>query len=227
MFRSFTAAVVIALAAGAAGAVSVVNGDFETTSPVVGETNGQRLDSLATPPHANWDVFDSIPGWTTLSGNGIEVQTNATLGSIDAHSGWHYIELDSHPDDGFSNSKMGQNLGKLSAGKYDLSFYYSPRTGNLGSMGIEFGVFGGASLMDTISTGTVGVWSQMVRSFFVTDSSADTTVYFKAVGQADTLGGLVDTVSVAPAPVPVPAAALLLGSGLAALGLVRRRRPAA
>jgi len=93
------------LVSGAANAV-VINGDFEdvTTLDPTGLVKGNKLSNLATTG-SSWDVFSEISGWKTTNGAGIEVQTNRTLGSIDAHSGQHYIELDSHPRAN-SNSTM-------------------------------------------------------------------------------------------------------------------------
>ncbi|MDW4497482.1 hypothetical protein R5H30_05775 [Sulfitobacter sp. D35] len=83
--------------AGSASAAIVVNGDFEdvnSSTPGAGLANGRSLSTLATSG-GGWDIYSALPGWTTVEGAGIEVQTNRTLRSIDAHSGQHYIELDS------------------------------------------------------------------------------------------------------------------------------------
>ncbi len=65
-------------------------GDFEDTTTLdpTGLVKGNKLSNLATTG-SSWDVFSEISGWKTTAGAGIEVQTNRTLGSIDAHSGQH------------------------------------------------------------------------------------------------------------------------------------------
>jgi hypothetical protein len=103
------------------GEEMLVNGDFETVDDSVGLINGIRLDHLGTD---GWDVYDSIPGWRTTAGNGIEVQYDFAVGA--AHSASRKVELDSHPGDG-SNSSMTQTV-YLIPGSYELSYFYRART---------------------------------------------------------------------------------------------------
>jgi len=213
------------LVSGAANAV-VINGDFEdvTTLDPTGLVKGNKLSNLATTG-SSWDVFSEISGWKTTNGAGIEVQTNRTLGSIDAHSGQHYIELDSHPRAN-SNSTMSQDV-TLGVGKYELSFWYSPRNSNASSNGIEYSVSG--LLLDTI-TGpgaspltAVGTWT-LITALFHVETAGDYTLSFEATGKQNTLGGFVDTVGLTA--VPIPAAGFLLPVGLGLLGYAARRRKA-
>lgn len=194
---------VLALAAGgAAQAATIVNGSFEDH-----------------PAISNWAVFGSIPGWTTSSGAGIEIQTNATLGTIDAHSGNSYVELDSH-----NNSSMEQVLDFTETGLYELSFWYSPRRDLIASNTIEF-FLGGTMLgsvtgPDGVAT-AVGQWS-LVTAQFMIDTIGQQTLRFAAAGTNDSYGGLIDDVSIAA--VPVPAGGVLLLTALGGLALARRRK---
>lgn len=229
------AGVVCAFLAGAASASTVVfNGTFEDTSsstPGAGLVNGQAIGDLASGPGRSWDVFTSIPGWTTDSGAGIEVQTNRTLSSIDAHSGQHYIELDSHPK-ATSNSSMVQTI-MLGIGTYKLSFWYSPRNGDAGSNGIEYSVTGAAPNNNVLllngltgpsaANGTsVGNWTQFTSRFTVATGDSPVHLKFEATGKANTLGGFVDSVSISA--VPVPAGLPMLLTAVAGFGYVARRR---
>ncbi|WP_434054944.1 MAG: hypothetical protein RDA78_08780 [Roseibium sp.] len=212
------------LAAGSANAM-IVNGDFEDTSyNPTGLVNNNTLANLATTG-SSWDVFSEISGWKTTAGAGIEVQTNRTLGSIDAHSGQHYIELDSHPRPN-SNSTMSQDV-TLGVGKYELSFWYSPRNNDASSNGIEYSVSG--LLLDSV-TGpgaspltAVGAWT-LITALFHVETAGDYTLSFAATGKQNTLGGFVDTVNITA--VPIPAAGLLLPAGLGLLTFAARRRRA-
>ncbi|MEL7525062.1 MAG: hypothetical protein AAFN16_04800 [Pseudomonadota bacterium] len=221
---SFASAVL--LVAGSANAM-IINGDFEdvTTLDPTGIVKGNQLSNLATTG-SSWDVFTEISGWKTASGAGIEVQTNRTLGSIDAHSGQHYIELDSHPRSN-SNSSMEQGVS-LGAGTYALSFWYSPRTGNADSNGIDFSISDGLLSGSVTGPGSspstsVGVWT-LIRTLFKVESAGDYTLTFAASGNQDSYGGLIDTVNLTA--VPIPAAGLLLPVGLGLLGYASRRRKA-
>ena len=75
------AAMGMATAANAA----VFNGSFE-------DIGGQTLNARG------WNHFSSVPGWTGVPN--VEIQSSSTLGSIDAHDGEYYAELDTNQDAG-------------------------------------------------------------------------------------------------------------------------------
>ena len=199
-FKNFTsicaAGLLSAFMVGAASASTLmVNGDFEDTSITdLGLVHRQKLADLASAPDSSWDVYKEIPGWKTDDGAGIEVQTNRTLTSIDAHSGQHYIELDSHPSPE-SNSSMKQEI-TLDIGKYKLSFWYSPRNGDVDSNGIEYSVFGASddngvpTVLPTVGlTGpssdngtSVGEWTEFTSIFTVASGDSPVTLLFAATG---------------------------------------------
>ena len=220
MMKIQLAAVSLALAmAGSSQATTVLNGSFEDVSG-----GSLLLDS------GSWKVYGALPGWTTVSGNGIEVQTNPTLGFIDAQDGNRYVELDSHPGGG-SNTTIRQQV-HLGVGRYELSFFYSPRTQDASTNGISFSLadaFGGGSMLTygevTGPAGPyrVGAWTEVVSGFTVTTAGLF-NLDFGATGRGDTLGGLIDNVSIAP--VPLPAGALLLLTAIGGIAVARRRNAA-
>lgn len=219
MKSSLIAIALVLLGTVASHASTIVqNGSFEDGAPVT-SIRGQSFESLAARGGRNWDIFSELNGWQTVSGPGIEVQTNRTLRSINALDGQHYLELDST-----RNSTIGQSVD-LSAGRYALSFWYAPRTGSVDSNGIDFSV--GSPSATLLSDGVrgplgafrVGTWTEVVREFTVTETGAY-DLRFAATGRSDSLGGLIDDVSISPVPLPLPGALLLAGLG----GLVAMRR---
>lgn len=211
--------VAASLAPAQVAAGSVVNGSFEDIVP--GSFLGRNGSSYGNMPTSgnSWDVWQSVNGWSTVSGSGIEIQTQRTLGLAPA-DGDYYVELDS-----YSNSSMSQTLN-LGVGRYMLSFWYSPRVGNALTDGIEYALGNLVSGLanDGVNGATRGGWTQILSSFTVTTAGAY-NLLFSASGQSDSYGGLVDDIQIAP--VPLPAAGLALMAGLGALGAVRRRRKAA
>jgi hypothetical protein len=237
MLRTLILAGFVSLGASAASSAVVMNGDFESVDDRAGITGGNsqgdKLNSLAgSNGSRSWDVYTSLPGgWVNKNtagkprGAGIEVQTQKTLGSIDAHSGNHYIELDSeNTGDGMSNSNLAQDIF-LKAGMYDLKFWYAPRVGNnVATNGIASSIF--TDVLDVLVTDpsnmtgrTENGWTEIVRRFSV-DQDTNATLLFSARGPQDELGGLIDTVSIEA--VPLPAGVVLMLSGLAGLGAMRR-----
>lgn len=205
MFRSGILAALLAtagLAAPATASVILQNGGFDVGSPTQG-------------------FYSSLPGWTQAKPAGIEIQNNATLSTIDAHSADAYVELDTS-----SNSGMFQNAA-LHMGRYVLSFWYSPRTSGVKTNGINYQL---GSLIkgkvDNLSPGaTVGQWTQYSFAFFAPSTKNFLKAYkltLAASGTSDGLGGLIDDVSIAA--VPVPASGLILMGGLGAIGALRRRK---
>lgn len=201
--KSISGALALTLLAGTAGAATIVqNGSFEEHDPV-----------------SNWAVFDSIPGWTTASGAGIEIQTNSTLGTIDARTGDSYVELDSR-----NNSSMEQVINFTTTGRHLLSFWYSPRRDLPLSNTIEYffdgemlGSITGPNGLET----AVGKWTEITAEFIVA-AAGEYTLKFAATGTDDSYGGLIDDVSISA--VPVPAGGVLLLTALGGLGLARRRK---
>lgn len=232
-------AVAAAIGVVSAGVVSsggasaaVVNGDFESVDGRIGDF-GDALDSLAGSSGAgSWDVYTDVPGWKTADGAGIEIQTNGTLGSVNAQSGQHYVELDSHPKPS-SNSTMQQSV-VLAAGTYEFSFYYSPREyqskkDTPSTNRIEYSLMSAAMAdvtgaiqgPEAASGTTVGAWT-LVTEIFHLDVESELTMLFAAKGDDNTYGGLIDTVQISA--VPLPAGGVLLLTGLGVLGWLRRVR---
>lgn len=224
----FAAAVIGVIAATTAQAAVVQNGGFEQSFANKGLNFGQTFDQLQSGPGSSWDVFKTASGWTSITGAGIEIQSNRTLKSINGHDGQHYVELDSN-----NNSDMFQDV-VLAVGDHVLSFFYSPRSKNAATNGIDFSVSGLLSGNVTGPGGVlgtaVGAWTEITQKFTVA-TAGTYTLGFAATGSSNSYGGLLDAVSitpsgqpVAPPAVPLPASVLLLGGGVAGLFSVRRRK---
>lgn len=230
----------LAVSGGPVQAEVLTNGGFDQKADIVGNF-GSNLNNLTGTSTSSWDVFASIPGWTSLTGTaGIEVQSAGTI-PLAPQSGDYYVELDSDRGSasGATNSGMYQSVS-LSAGLYVLEFYYSPRvSGNPGETNrIDFGLAtdyatAGAqagpfsSFVSGPSVGppttSVGSWTLISAMFNVSGGSYD--LWFEATGADDSLGGFIDSVSLSV--VPAPLGIVLLPFGFAALHLIGRRRRAA
>ena len=212
--RNVTFAACVALA-GPASAAVVVNGSFEQDPGTIG-LYGNTFGSLATPGEPSWDIFTSLPGWTTKAGDGIEVQTAETI-PLAPQDGNHYIELD-----GNQNSSISQTIA-LGVGHYLLSFWYSPRQTSTTTNEISFGVstlfLGGVN--GPSAQYPIGVWTEVVREFVVT-TAGNYNLFFDASSESDSYGGFIDNVQVAS--VPLPAGGLLLIGAIGGLAALRRRK---
>ena len=221
----------------------VVNGDFETVgSDPTGIFHGSKITELPTATH-KWDVFTSIPGWTTSSGAGIELQYK---------DGGYRVELDSDFD-GNSNSGMMQTISVTDADNYLLSFWYLPRTDVEGDNGIEV-------YFDNVLMQLVDGVSSVITDWMLVEidlgflAAGDYILEFLAVGLENTMGGLLDNISIVangpvqdtnpppcvenceppcesncepngdPLPVSEPGLMVLLLSGLVMFGALKRQR---
>lgn len=229
----------LAVAGAPALAVTLINGGFDEKINVAGKF-GANLNDLSGSGTSSWDVFTSIPGWTSLGGSsGIEVQSAGTV-PLAPHSPGYYVELDSHGNPGSNNSGMYQTVA-LSAGRYLLEFHYSPRvSGNPGDTNrIDFGVaanFAAAGNRSGPMSGfvsgpsavtpqiSVGTWT-LISTVFDIIETKDYDLWFAAGGKDDSLGGFVDSVSLSV--VPLPLGIVLLPFGFVAMHLVGRRLRAA
>lgn len=221
MYRACAMGVAMALCAGVAdAAVTLENGSFERGPTGTGAVSGNVFGDMAGQSGlGSWDVWGSLPGWTTIDGAGIEVQTRHTLGGADPQDGDYYVELDSHPR-GDSNSTMAQDVA-LGVGIYRLSYWYQPRTERAGDNTLAVFWDGVEIASHDETTLTQAGWVQHIADVDVT-AAGDYTLAFAARGTANSFGAFVDTVELTP--VPAPAALPLLGAGLAALAYLRRRR---
>lgn len=188
----------------------VVNGGFEAN---VGLGNN------------SWNVFDNIPGWTTTSGRGIEIQRGNGIGGASPYEGLQKVELDSHnlsgsgPKNDNSNSGM-QQLLTLGAGTYEFSFAYLGRTKDANTNGIGYSLMNG--ILNDMVTGVRKDGWTIISHIFSLDEKTEIAINFWAKGNEDTLGGYLDNVQISA--VPLPAALPLYGAGLAAMGFIGWRR---
>jgi len=186
----------------------IVNGSFEGT-----------LQNRNT-----WNVYTSIPGWTTTFGPGIEIRNNVAGAAQD---GVNFVELDSHPLPG--NSGMAQTFNSPGT-LLNISYWYAARPGTTAATnGIEIWLnsVNIGKLFDKGDSGlgtSVTAWT--LYSATVDGLLGANTIEFKAVGTANTLDNVsvtAQTLSPATIPTPLPAPFALMASGLAAMAVWRRR----
>ncbi len=181
----------------------IINGSFEQLtfgdqSSSIGAVHNTELQSFNSKKRG-WDVFSSLPGWTTISGSGIELQKNVVTKS---QQGTNHVELDSHRR-GTSNSVMTQTVNSLTIGHdYLLEFYYKPRTNALNDNGInvywynsslDFDLKMNAMFIADSTRSVTPNWQKQSVHFTATASSMDLS--FGSFGRQNTLGGLIDNVS--------------------------------
>lgn len=214
-----------------ANASLITNGSFEETtfsdgSTATGIIFNTNLQSFENKNRA-WDVFYDLPGWVTTFGNGIELQKNVVTSS---QEGSHHVELDSHPS-GSSNAVMTQTLNDLTIGTdYLLEFFYKPRTNGSNDNGINVFWYDSASdfsfdmktmlVADSTRQETPN-W--IIKSVSFTAKAASMNLSFASFGKQNTLGGLIDNVSLEQVQVPEPSMFLLFFTAVVAL-FVRKHK---
>lgn len=191
------------IASNAANASLIVNGSFEDMTFGDGNNEQGQVKGLSLTDFDNkrkaWDVYAQLPGWMTVAGSGMELQKNVVSKS---QHGSHHLELDSHPRNG-SNSVIAQQVDNLILGdKYLLEFFYKPRTNRRNDNGIDAFWFDGSMNYDTSMDAVFSIdliksqtstWQR--QTVLLTAQSNSMTLGFGAFGSQNTLGGLIDNVS--------------------------------
>ena len=205
----------------------ITNGSFETVT-------GATLSS------GQWTVVEGenashgskyLNGWQADARFGVELRNNvagtAKQGNIfvELDSHWGYFSGNTQAPSPCCNSWISQSVNTALDQVYHLSYWYSPRGGVAAtSNGID--VYWNERLLNgSNDTGSgIGqsgnVWK--LFEFDVTGTGGRDTLKFSAVGTADTYGGSLDNVSLAPVPEPETYALML--AGLGAVGFMARRR---
>lgn len=162
------------------GANLLVNGSFET-SPVASST---------------WAGFNSIPGWTAISGGTIELWNN--LNGVRATNGSNFGELD------YLSGVDGlyQTVKTVAGQNYNLSFDARSRPGFTSST-TTIEVLWNDQVVASVAPGSA--WNWNTYRFSVTGTGGQDRLTFReAAGQsADGLGALYDNVSLVPASTAV------------------------
>ena len=158
---------------------------------IIGENKVQNWSFEDNEVQPNrWGVFNSITGWITTRGAGIEVQElNNLFGSGGDGNAW--VELDSH-----NNSTIRQDISTKPETSYQLSFAYSPRP-RISSNSNVIGVYWNGELLERIRAKGSEKNNWTTYTYTVAASDLDlTALQFRALGKSDSLGGFIDSVSV-------------------------------
>ncbi|MGB7084538.1 MAG: matrixin family metalloprotease [Phormidesmis sp.] len=154
----------------------VVNGSFEKSPVKAGE----------------FGFYKRIQGWTTMSGIGFRVDKR-TEAIGPAADGDAWVSLDIYN----SNATIGQNVDTVTGQSYTLAVDYATGGAAPDTAGIDIfwnAVKVGSLTPDSLTEGGLG-W-QRFRYEVVGGNPDMSTLAFRATGTGDSIGGLIDNVSV-------------------------------
>jgi hypothetical protein len=191
---ALAAAPLLASAAPSLGPNLIKNGSFEATTVADGK----------------WSTFSTINGWT-VGTNKIELRNNAVGVASD---GKVFAELDV-----YVNSNISQVIATDIGQWYQLSFDYANRANATNGLGWSFSHAANATIVEAPSLSKAG-WTTFTTQ--VQASNSQMILSFAALGKSDGVGSSLDNVQLNA--VPEPTSLALMGLGLAALGLVSRRK---
>jgi len=145
----------------------------------------------------SWGYTESIEGWQASSGN-IEIQEGVHGGTPGAQDGSACIELDAHGGKD-TNASVFQDIKTGSQGSFKLSFAFSAREGGAGGKDVAANnlteVYWGGEKIATITADKKG-WESYEYDLTAAPNEDDfTRLEFKAVGTDDSIGSLIDNVS--------------------------------
>ncbi|TCI02640.1 DUF642 domain-containing protein [Corallincola luteus] len=200
---SFVVSFLALLWAPLASANLIVNGSF---------------DQFEQTPTRSWSVYQSLTGWQTTAGSGIEVGKYHlyTSSNPEDDNPW-VVELDS-----YNNSAMQQTVQVEQASLFELSFSYAARTNRPNDNIINVGLLplspDLASFNET-KRSQQG-WQTVSYKIWLQQGAYD--LELSAGGISNSLGGLIDNVRLID--VDAPATPLLASLALFGLLLPQLRR---
>jgi hypothetical protein len=171
-----------------------------------------NFDSLSIDT-GSWTVVQSIEGWTTTAGAGIEVQNHAA-GS--PYSEPNLVELDS-----YNNSTMSR---MIDAGKYVLTLKGSGRPGVPSSSSVLEVLINGSVISSGALDGSNLTDTSWVDGYVAFTIGTASLLSLRAAGTDDSYGIYIDDVRLAGTGVPEPAAWALMLAGFGLVGSAMRRR---
>ena len=165
--------------------------------------------------NGSWNLFEELPGWSLADGPGFELQRG--VGGWDAYDGDQWLELDADqngPGGGFINGEIGsstitQEAQTVVGQYYMLTLGFSPRPGvednhlviSWNDEVIHEAEASGAGLQNTS-------WQEI--SLLIQADSTSSFISLADHSFNDTLGTLVDGVSLVAVPAPATLALLLI-----------------
>ena len=186
--------------------------------------------------HTNWNYFDgqyldsnkSELGWQVTHGGTLEVRKSGVAGEAHDNSGY-FMELDAHnyqrnvdPEEDLG---IFQDILTEAGKKYHLSFAYAARPGINGDRN-QFEVNFGEAFSQKLDGGNGQTQAGKDWKIFSTEivaTSDITRLQFNYLGQRDTLGAHLDSVSVEAVPEPAFILGFLL-FGMAGIGSMVKRK---
>jgi Protein of unknown function (DUF642)/PEP-CTERM motif len=215
MKKTITLAALAVVSAGASASTNlIVDGSFEQITQI--SANNWSLVNQATLTADEGASGWKVKGATGSAVAGLEVRDNVAGA---AESGVRYIELD-----GAENDKISQTLTTVAGKTYNVSFWFSDRTGVAGASegwALTAGAYNAGIPGGGFNTSGGNQWQHFTGSFVASGSSTVFSLW--GTGTSDGYGTSIDNISVTAA-VPEPTTLGLFAAGLAVLGLSARRR---
>ncbi|HVV41572.1 MAG TPA: DUF5801 repeats-in-toxin domain-containing protein, partial [Nitrobacter sp.] len=194
----------------AVGTNLITNGSFEVV------TDGGQPGAPVTE-QGGWELYSSIPGWTTAGGVPLEIQQDQNgvgsngVSGVPAQNGVNIVELDSDlvgNDPGqdensttHTNVTLQQTVATVVGQTYELSFYEQPRP-NFDPATSTFEVKFGNSVVTLHADGSPDANGWQHYTATVTATSASTVLSFIGTGTEDSWGALLDNVSLTATTAP-------------------------